>query len=124
MATYNGTTLAIDIPLAAGTVIASEGAPDVAGAAVIGNTMYCVKTSVILKLNTAGAVLDSYDISSIVPDGARGITAENETDEKFIVMNYDMVYDHKPAFKFNVVQWGGFSASETFPGTEGRIWIC
>lgn len=169
MATYNGTTLSIDIPLTAGAVIPSEGAPDVAGVAVIGNTMYCVKTSgtktflykvtdydnssaraaavtkdidwringvkqpcraigltkvgnylyllaanksdntgstVILKLNTSGAVLDSYDISSIVPDGARGITAENGTDEKFIVMNYDMVYDHKPAFKFNVVQWG------------------
>ena len=169
MATYNGTTLAIDIPLTAGAVIPSEGAPDVAGVAVIGNTMYCVKTSgtktflykvtdydnssaraaavtkdidwrvngvkqpcraigltkvgnylyllaankndntgstVILKLNTVGAVLDCYDISSIVPDGARGITAENGTDEKFIVMNYDMVYDHKPTYKFNVVQWG------------------
>ena len=128
MATYNGTTLSIDIPLAAGAVIPSEGAPDVAGVAVIGNTMYCVKTSgtktflykvtdydnssaraaavtkdidwrvngvkqpcraigltkvgnylyllaankndntgstVILKLNTVGAVLDCYDISSI-----------------------------------------------------------
>ena len=45
-------------------------------------------STTIVKLDTKGNQLGTYNIKNICPNGALGITAADGTNEKFIIMHY------------------------------------
>ena len=163
--TFNGTTLTISATPVDRALIPDEGATNVAGIAIVGSDMYCVKTTglkttllkttdyttakatavkkdlnwfalgltkignylymlaedhkgyggstTIVKLDTKGNQLGTYNIKNICPNGALGITAADGTNEKFIIMHYTDS-NNAGTLTFSVVNWKESDAECTF----------
>lgn len=163
--TFNGTTLTISATPVDGALIPDKSATNVAGIAIVGSDMYCVKTTglkttllktanytateattikkdlnwfalgltkignylymlaenhkgygdstTIVKLDTNGSQLGTYNIQKICPNGALGITAADGTNEKFIIMHYTDS-SNAGTLTFSVVNWKGAKAERTF----------
>ena len=154
--TFNGTTLTISATPVDHALIPDEGATNVAGIAIVGSDMYCVKTTglkttllkttdymatkatavkkdlnwfalgltkignylymlaedhkgyggstTIVKLDTKGNQLGTYNNKNICPNGALGITAADGTNEKFIIMHYTGS-NNAGTLTFSIVNW-------------------